>query len=81
MIADQFGGNGNVEGSSSRSSDENFIGSQGTGSGDYLQEGGSSGNATGGSDFAEQGQGALDEDDSNSDSNQTDGSGSSGSSF
>jgi hypothetical protein len=45
---------------------EGFIGSQGTGSDDYLRQDGQSGgspspDATGGSDFANQGRGALDE--------------------
>lgn len=52
------------------STGEGFIGSQGSGSDDYLQERGeqasdqsSSASATDGSDFASQGQGSLDEDD------------------
>lgn len=52
-----FGGQG--PGGSSRSSGAagGFVGSQGTGSDEYLQEG-----PEGGSDFASQGQGALDQD-------------------
>jgi len=61
-------------GTTGRAQGEGFIGSQGTGSDDYLQqageEGGSAGGAsasastdtTGGSDFAEQGQGATEDD-------------------
>jgi hypothetical protein len=57
-------------GSSGTSGGQGFIGSQGSGSDDYLQQGGSQENlrssgsdATGGSDFASEGRGALDEDD------------------
>ena len=41
---------------------EGFVGSQGSESGDYLQEGGTASNTTGGSGFADQGQGAQDDD-------------------
>ena len=58
-----------------QSGGEGFIGSQGSGSDDYLQDrrgsspsgnSASSANATGGSDFAERGRGALDEEDEKS---------------
>ena len=58
----------------SRSGSEGFIGSQGSGSDDYIQQDGgsdasaSSANATGGSDFAREGRGSLDRDDDDSDS-------------
>ena len=59
-------------GSSGVSGGEGFIGSQGSGSDDYLQDRGgsessSSAGATGGSGFAEQGRGALEDEDDESD--------------
>jgi hypothetical protein len=55
--------------SSASSRDEGFIGSQSGQSDDYLREKNPSGAAaTGGSDFARQGRGALDEEDDESDS-------------
>jgi hypothetical protein len=67
---------GSVGGASGRQG-EGFIGAQGSGSDDYLQEGGpgglsgdasgaSSAEATGGADFARQGRGALDDEDDES---------------
>jgi hypothetical protein len=69
-------------GSSGTSGGEGFIGAQGTGSDDYLQQGGagssSSASTTGGSDFAKQGRGAVDdEDEDESGAGSTGGSGSS----
>ena len=53
---------------------EGFIGSQGSGSDDYLQDKNPSGeNATGGSDFANQGRGALDEEEDESGEDSSDG--------
>ncbi|HEX6661043.1 MAG TPA: hypothetical protein VF067_04145 [Sphingomicrobium sp.] len=46
----------------SESSGEGFVGSQGSGSDEYLQERGSSEKATGGSDFAKEGRGASEDD-------------------
>jgi hypothetical protein len=63
-------------GSSGVSGGEGFIGLQGSGSDDYLQErsgseSSSSAGATGGSDFAEQGRGALEDEDDESSSGST----------
>lgn len=62
--------NGETDGVDSGSAGEGFVGSQGTGSGDYLQERGSdsggSAEATGGTDFAEKGQGAIEDEDDGS---------------
>lgn len=80
------------------SSDPSFVGSKGSGaqgvdSGEYLQDrgsssdsGSSSSSTTGGSDFADQGQGALDRDSlvknqANRDDSESEGEGDSGSSF
>jgi len=71
-------------GSSGLSGGEGFIGSQGSGSDDYLQErdgsnSPSSSEATDGSDFAKQGRGALDDESEGEPSDKTDDSGGSGS--
>jgi hypothetical protein len=89
MTADQ---NSN-SGSNAASSGEGFIGSQGSGSDDYLQDngssssgstgqlGGSSGSSpSGGSDLANQGRGALDDQESDSNSGSSPSEGSDGSS-
>ena len=53
---------------------EGFIGSQGSGSDEYLQDQNPSGaDATGGSDFANQGRGALDKEDESDDDSTDDG--------
>jgi hypothetical protein len=67
------------------STGEGFIGAQGTGSDDYLQKregatGASSAQATDGSDFAQQGRGALDDEDDESGGPRDVGSGGPGSS-
>jgi len=66
---------GSVGGATGRQG-EGFIGSQGSGSDDYLQDragetSASSSDATGGADFASQGRGALDEDANEDDSGST----------
>ena len=53
------GGTGSGQGSTGGPDSGGFVGSQGTGSDEYLQEKGS----TGGSDFASQGQGAVEDQD------------------
>jgi len=79
------GQDGSGDGSSGDgSSGDGFIGSQGTGSDDLIEDGspggsGSSGaDATGGSDFANQGRGALEEDENEDDSGQSGSTGGSG---
>ena len=57
------GGTGGAEG-------EGFIGQQGGGSDDYLREGGGSSDATGGADFAREGQGAKEGDEADIESAQ-----------
>ncbi|HSR00393.1 MAG TPA: hypothetical protein VLM36_10810 [Sphingomicrobium sp.] len=78
---DSTGSEGGSGERSAGSEGQGFIGSQGSGSDDYLQdqEGGSSSgdtastysHTTGGTDFAAEGQGALDEDENESDSGST----------
>jgi hypothetical protein len=72
-------GDRNSQGSAGQggSQGEGFVGSQGSGSDEYLQErGGQSGDdATGGSDFAEKGQGATEDEDDESGSGSTGGGG------
>lgn len=70
LTADQESSADNPTGQDSGSPNEGFIGSQGSGSDDLIQDpdspdslGSSSANATGGADFAQKGQGALDDED------------------
>ena len=76
---------GRVGGASGGSTGEGFIGAQGSGSDDLIENregatGASSGKATGGSDFAEQGRGALDDEDDDESGPRDVGSGGPGSS-
>ena len=48
--------------------DQGFVGSKGAGSDEYLQERGSAQGATGGTDFAEKGQGATEQEEDEADS-------------
>jgi hypothetical protein len=80
MTSDQSSSGGSD--TSGQSGGEGFIGSQGTASDEYLREGGTP-DDTGGSDFAKQGRGALDEENEEDESGTgstggTEGSGSSG---
>jgi hypothetical protein len=82
MTSDQSSSGGSD--TSGQSGGESFIGSQGTGSDEYLREGGTP-DDTGGSDFAKQSRGALDEEEENEEDESgtgstggTEGSGSSG---
>jgi hypothetical protein len=81
MTSDQSSSGGSD--TSGQSGGESFIGSQGTGSDEYLREGGTSGD-TDESNFAKQGRGALEEENEDDESgsgstgSDTEGSGSSG---
>ena len=76
LTSDQGPGVG-TQSTSCNSSDEGFIGSQDSGSDDYLQDrgsepsGSSSAEATEGSDFAKQGRGALEGDEEDSETGQS----------
>lgn len=75
LTADQESSADSPTGQDSSSQSEGFIGSQGSGSDELIQDrdspdslGSSSANATGGADFAQKGQGAIDDEEGKSDS-------------